>query len=291
MLGRTQRQLALIHPPPPPPPPPPPHGVVPLGLLTRTEREPFKVSVYDRVDKKDYQQCWEAFEASTDVDVNMSTVQKFTELKAKLQGEALRKIKYLPLTAANYDVAKGILKCAYGDKDYLVELIKDRLLNMPYCNSRQDVSDFHEEVESALQQLEGLMGGPCTSDEIRSQLIKRLPILYLQRLLPIKARYGAHLDLQALRDTLATLVEEDKEVKKMTEGREQAKHDEKSRAAQSRIHPPKDKEKHHTMSFFTVQNKKKSQPARMTNLKKEVSQPQKISNFRSGQMSGSRNAA
>ena len=287
MLGRTQRQLALVH---PPPPPPPPAGAVPLGLLARTEREPFKVSVYDGVDKREYQSWWEAFEASTDLDINMSTVQKFTELKAKLQGQALLKIKYLPLTAANYDVAKGILQRAYGDKEYLVELIKDRLLNMPYCNSRQDVEAFHEEVESALQQLEGLMGGPCTSDEIRSQLHKRLPVSYLQRVLPIKERYGVNWDLQALRNTIAILVKEDKDVKKMAEGREQAKQDEKSRAAQSRTHPPKDKEKYHTMSFSTVQNEQKSQPAWTTNPKKEVRQPQRSINFRSGQISGNRNA-
>ena len=187
-LGRAKRQLAQLL--PPPPPPPPPAVAAPLGLLLRTEREPFKVTVYDGVDKRDYQQWWEAFEASNDKDINMSTVQKFTELKAKLQGQALLKIKYLPLTAANYDVAKNILNRAYGDKEYLIELLKDKLLNMPYCNSRQDVEAYQEEVESSLQQLEGLMGGPCTSDEIRGQLVKRLPVPYLQRLLHIKARYG-----------------------------------------------------------------------------------------------------
>ena len=61
----------------------------------------------------------------------LSSVEKFNYFKLYLEGEALRSIKGLPLSEANYQATLDILKRRYGNKQKIISAHMDELLKIP----------------------------------------------------------------------------------------------------------------------------------------------------------------
>ena len=59
---------------------------------------------------------WDAFEVCIDNNKKLSPVKKFTYLKSKLLGDALKAVKGLSLCSVNYSVALQILRERFGEE-------------------------------------------------------------------------------------------------------------------------------------------------------------------------------
>ena len=78
---------------------------------------------------------WESFQSSVDRNPNLSTIDKFSYLKALLEGSAARSVQGLALTEANYTAATDILRERFGRKQQIISGHMDDLLRIPSCSS------------------------------------------------------------------------------------------------------------------------------------------------------------
>ena len=104
-----------------------------------------------------WQTFWESFYVSIHVNRNLSGIQKFTYLKAQLEGDAARAIKGLPLTGPNNDQAISLLHDRYAQPHKLVSAHMKALLEMPSpTNSLASLRIFYDSVESHIRGLSSL---------------------------------------------------------------------------------------------------------------------------------------
>ena len=61
-----------------------------------------------------WQTPWDSFTAAVDAYSDLSLVQKFSNLRAQLQGDAARAISGVPLTDDNYEHSVSFLKERFG---------------------------------------------------------------------------------------------------------------------------------------------------------------------------------
>ena len=78
---------------------------------------------------------WESFQSSVDRNPNLSTIDKFSYLKALLEGSAARSVQGFALTEANYTAATDILRERFGRKQQIISGHMDDLLRIPSCSS------------------------------------------------------------------------------------------------------------------------------------------------------------
>ena len=104
-----------------------------------------------------WQTFWDSFYVSIHVNRSLSGIQKFTYLKAQLEGDAARAIAGLPLTDANYAHSIALLEERYAQPHKLVNAHMKALLEMPSpTNSLASLRIFYDSVESHIQGLSSL---------------------------------------------------------------------------------------------------------------------------------------
>ena len=85
---------------------------------------------------------------------SLSSIQKFTYLKAQLEGDAARAIAGLPLTDANYAHSIALLEERYAQPHKLVNIHMKALLEMPSpTNSLASLRIFNDSIESHIRGL------------------------------------------------------------------------------------------------------------------------------------------
>ena len=86
-----------------------------------------------------FRDFWDAFEVCVDSNRRLAAVEKFTYLKSKLQGDALKAVDGLSLNNGNYTVAVRILKERFGDEQDVISAHYRGLMNVqiPTSHSTQ----------------------------------------------------------------------------------------------------------------------------------------------------------
>ena len=92
---------------------------------------------------------WDSFESSIDKAQEISSIDKFNYLNSLLEGEALRAIRGLSLTSANYKTAIEILKERFGKPQQIISAHMDEMSKLPSLHSNSRI----QEVRSVLDRL------------------------------------------------------------------------------------------------------------------------------------------
>ena len=100
---------------------------------------------------------WDSFDAAINQNTALSGVQKFSYLRAQLQGDAARTIAGLPLTEANYFHSVALLLERYGKTHKLKDAHMRGLLNIPSPTTKlSSLREFYDMVESHIRSLASL---------------------------------------------------------------------------------------------------------------------------------------
>ena len=118
---------------------------------------------------------WQSFESAVHKNETLSDIDKFNYLKSKLDGEASRAIAGLALSNENYSVAIQILKERFGNRQDIIDLHYNKLINLKQANDTvKSLRKFHDTVLKHLRSLEVL--GQDINQEIFVSMIKlKLP--------------------------------------------------------------------------------------------------------------------
>ena len=166
----------------------------------------------------DFQSFWDLFTTVAD-QVNGTDVQKFSYLMTRLRGEPYDLVKNLRLTSDNYKVAKKQLNDRYGNTSLVERTIRSNLFGLPTCRTREEVRDMFTKAQSYIMQLESLQGGATMmSADIHYFLEQRLPSFYLERLV-LKKASRTDWNLQAFREVMPKLLDEDMEINQILQNR------------------------------------------------------------------------
>ena len=104
-----------------------------------------------------WQTFWDSFYVSIHANHNLSGIQKFTYLKAQLEGDAARAIAGLPLTDANYVHSIALLEDRDAQPHKLVNAHMKALLKMPSpTSSLASLRIFYDSVEGHIRELSSL---------------------------------------------------------------------------------------------------------------------------------------
>ena len=119
---------------------------------------------------------WDSFESSIHSNTTLSDVEKFTYLQSLLEHSAREAISGLTLSSANYSEAISVLKGRYGNKQKIIALHMDTLLNLEPVTSQHNLTSIrrlYDQIEANLRSL------GVTSDTYTSLLlpvvIKKIP--------------------------------------------------------------------------------------------------------------------
>ena len=82
-----------------------------------------------------FQSFWEGFESSVHQNTGLSVIDKFSYLRALLEGAAARSIQGLALTEGNYCAAIDILKEQFGKPQHIIAGHMKDFMKIPSCTS------------------------------------------------------------------------------------------------------------------------------------------------------------
>ena len=103
------------------------------------------------------QTFWDSFSAAVDTSPTLGTIQKFSNLRAQLQGDAARTIAGLPLTEANYSHSVSLLKERFGRPNKIQNAHMQALLELPGpTNELSSLRMFYDSVEAHIRGLSSL---------------------------------------------------------------------------------------------------------------------------------------
>ena len=104
-----------------------------------------------------WQTFWDSFTAAVDANSGLSLVQKFSYLRAQLQGDAARAISGLPLTDDNYEHSLSLLKERFGQQHKLIDAHMEALLSAPApSNNLMSLQSFYDTIQSHMRSLSTL---------------------------------------------------------------------------------------------------------------------------------------
>ena len=107
-----------------------------------------KIKTFDG-DAMNWKAFIEAFDATIDIRVNISPIEKFTYLRGFLSGDALQTIQGMPLTQDNYKNAKDMLEKRYGNPQLIVSSHMNALLKLDKVVSTRakELRELYNKVE------------------------------------------------------------------------------------------------------------------------------------------------
>lgn len=152
-------------------------------------------------DKLKWSEFWDAFENAVHNKKKMSNIEKFNYLKSKLSGEARSAIQGLTLSKENYEVAIGILKERFGNKQEIIDLHYNQMINLsPASNRTSSLRNLLDQLEKHLRSLEVLKQN-VNQDVFVAMIRAKLPeevLLQLEMLKGAKNKWT----VDSLRDRL-----------------------------------------------------------------------------------------
>ena len=83
----------------------------------------------------DWQAFIDCFDSVIHSNPKLNNIDKMNYLKSLVEGPAASAIKGLPLTSANYKMARDILEQRYGNKQLIISAHMDNLLKLPVISS------------------------------------------------------------------------------------------------------------------------------------------------------------
>jgi len=118
---------------------------------------------------------WDSFESAVHKNESLSEVDKFNYLRGKLTGEAREAIAGLSLSNENYLVAVKLLNDRFGDKQEIVDLHYNKLINIaPARNTMESLRFFLDKVERHLRSLE-VLGENVNQSVFVSMIQRKIP--------------------------------------------------------------------------------------------------------------------
>ena len=106
-------------------------------------------------------------------------MEKFTYLQSLLEHSAREAISGLTLSSANYSEAISVLKGRYGNKQKIIALHMDTLLNLESVTSQHNLTSIRRLYDQIEANIRGLRSLGVTSDTYASLLlpvvIKKIP--------------------------------------------------------------------------------------------------------------------
>ncbi|XP_065911263.1 uncharacterized protein [Dysidea avara] len=119
-----------------------------------------------------WQTFWDSFYVAIHANPNLCGIQKFSYLKAQLEGDAARTIAGLPLTDSNYNHAISLLEDCYGQNHKIILAHMQALLEMSSpSNNLTSLRFFYDSVESHIRGL----SSPGKSEQSYGDLL--IPII------------------------------------------------------------------------------------------------------------------
>lgn len=80
-----------------------------------------------------WQNFWNSFNSSINVNPQLNKIDKFNHLHSLLEGQAARSIQRLPRSEANYDCAIDIFHKRFGKPQNIISKHTDEMLEIPEC--------------------------------------------------------------------------------------------------------------------------------------------------------------
>ena len=91
---------------------------------------------------KDWATFWDSFDSAIHSNQSLTPVDKFSYLRASLQGPAASTINGLNLSNANYDAAVVLLKERYGDPQKIINAHMDALVTLSSVENSRDLQSL-----------------------------------------------------------------------------------------------------------------------------------------------------
>ena len=92
-------------------------------------------------------------------------------LKSLVEGPAASAIKGLPLTSANYKIARDILEQRYGNKQLIISAHMDNLLKLPVISSVTDIKGIRQLYDKTEIHVRGLQALGVEAEQYGSLLV------------------------------------------------------------------------------------------------------------------------
>ena len=105
---------------------------------------------------EEYQEFIDNFNASVHNSEDLEPVEKFTYLKAHLEGDAAALVKGYSTTNANYLEALKLLKDNFGRKDLIISSHISNLLKLPPCSDHKDAKSLRDLLNAIHTRLRSL---------------------------------------------------------------------------------------------------------------------------------------
>ena len=129
--------------------------VPPVPATTRiVDKIPIKAFRNDK--SQSFTNFWSMFTTIYDSNTDMTPIQKLVTLISFLDGEPLRAIETIPITAANYEVVKDELKRKYHNEQATISKLYHELSILKPCHTPTDEFEYSMTLDSITRQLEGL---------------------------------------------------------------------------------------------------------------------------------------
>jgi len=96
-------------------------------------------------------------------------------LKSLVEGPAASAIKGLPLTSANYKIARDILEQRYGNKRLIISANMDNLLKLPVISSVTNIKGIRQLYDKTEIHVRGLQALGVEAEQHGSLLV---PVLF-----------------------------------------------------------------------------------------------------------------
>jgi len=126
-------------------------------------------------DKLRWIEFWDSFDSAVHINKSLSDIDNFNYLKNKLVGEARGSIAGLTLSNENYDVAIKLLHERFGNKQEVVDLHYNALIDLSPAKSTTDgLRTFLDKIERHLRSLD-VLGQNVDQDVFVSMIRKKLP--------------------------------------------------------------------------------------------------------------------
>ena len=104
-----------------------------------------------------WQTFWDSFESTIHFNCTLTPIQKFSYLKAQLEGSAAQTIAGFSLTNANYDTAVTLLRERFGQPHKIIHAYMKALMELPSpTNELHSLRNYGDRLESYVRGLESL---------------------------------------------------------------------------------------------------------------------------------------
>jgi len=156
-------------------------------------------------DKLRWHEFWDSFETAVHRNETLSEIDKFNYLRNKLTGEARSAIAGLSLSNGNYTVAVKILQERFGDKQEVIDLLYNKLINItPAHDKVESLRRFLDTLNKHLRSLE-VLGQDVNQDVFIAMTKSKLPS-NVMRQLEMKKGSKEKWSIMRLRDYLTEYV-------------------------------------------------------------------------------------